>query len=99
MSKRCYSEYADHCWRFYARTPVFVASKAEEIDRLNWNACDAVYATLNSREKDAVLSVFRSNAKMKDAVSWTARMMKMSEGSVWRIVAKVEDKLAERRCL
>ena len=99
MSKKYYSEYADHCWRFYVKTPVLRHDKTSGGDKLNWSVCNEIYCTLNTLEKDVLLGVYRSNARLKEAVSYAAACLKIPESTAWRIIEKAQNHFAERRGL
>jgi hypothetical protein len=51
-----YSEYVQHCMKFYARhpNPKFKSSA----DKLNWNACEAALKGFTAQEQDILLNVY-----------------------------------------
>ena len=55
-----YSEYVQHCMRFYARHPR--PKFRSDADKQNWNACDSAMKGFTDKEQDILMTVYREGA-------------------------------------
>ena len=55
MARAFYSEYVNHCLRFYARhtNPKFKS----DADKQNWKACESAIGSFSDKEQDMLLCI------------------------------------------
>lgn len=97
MSRVFYSDYVNHCMRFYARhdKPKFHS----EADKHNWAACDNALKTFSDKERETLLTIYRSGDIIADNIYQLSRERGVSQDSIWKLVNELERKIAKRRGL
>ncbi len=97
MAKAFYSEYVNHCLRFYARhaDPKF-RTKA---DKLNWEACKNAIETFNTEDREILLLIYNGEDSVPNAVSEIARTNNVAPNTMWKLVNDLERKVATYRGL
>lgn len=102
-SKRYYTDYCNHLWRFYVRTPTFKErmDTAREADKRGFASCMKVFETLNTTETGVICEFHEMDVNIPfiDRVGMVASMMHISRNDVCQILARVNAKLAEARGL
>ena len=93
-----YSEYVRSCIRFYARCPAPNTFRSE-VDRKNWQACEAALAALPEIERNILLSIYGNGDTVPDNVFCAAKAMGMKQSKIWKLVDKLEREIAGRRGL
>lgn len=90
-----YSEYVNHCLRFYARhtKPIFHS----EADKKNWNACDNVLKSFSDSDRDMLLSIYTEGDTMPDNVYQMAKSKGIEQDTIWKLIGVLERKVAKRR--
>ena len=69
MSRTFYSEYVNHCLRFYARhdRPKFHS----EADKHNWAACDSALKSFSDNDRAMLLYIYREGDTVPEiSISW-----------------------------
>ena len=92
-----YSDYVQHCMRFYARHPQPHFHTNAELK--NWNACDFVMKGFTPSEKQIVLTVFRKNDTLSDNIYESALELNVNQDVIWELVSRAEKLIAKRRGL
>ena len=97
MSYEFYSEYVNHCLRFYARYehPALLS----DVDKRNWEACDNALREFTDREQDTLLTIYRGYDTLTDNIYQLARKQGVSQNSIWKLVKVLKKKVAEQRGL
>lgn len=94
-----YSEYANHCWRFYIQNltrPVTFKSEAFE---KNWESCDAVAKVYTPEEKNILTSVYSTRDLMGDNVYNAAKKHNVCQDLVWNLISDACLRFAKHRGL
>ncbi len=95
--KRFYSEYVNHCLRFYARHPH--PKFRSSADKENWKACEEAFKTFNDRDRSMLLRVYREGDTIPDNVYQTAKQEHIKQDVIWDLINQLEKKVAKRRGL
>ena len=97
MSRVYYSEYVNHCLRFYARyeKPEFHT----EAEKNNWAACDSAIKSFPDKEREMLLAIYREGDTIPDNIYQMSRAMGIRQDVIWKMVNKLEHKVAKRRGL
>lgn len=95
--KTFYSEYVQHCMRFYARHPH--PTFRSEADKLNWKACESAVKTFNRGEKDIIMTVYREGDTIPDNVYTVSIDLGIKQDIIWKLINELERKVAKRRGL
>ena len=92
-----YSEYVNHCLRFYARhqNPKF----RTEADKRNWMACEEAFDTFSESDQGTLLYIYREGDTVPDNIYQLAKSKGVSQDSIWKLVNELERKVANRRGL
>lgn len=97
MSRAFYSEYVNHCLRFYARHPNSKFKSAA--DKNNWAACDSAFKGFSDSEREMLLTIYREGDTIPDNVYQIAKSKGIKQDSVWKLINELERKVAKRRGL
>lgn len=92
-----YSEYVNHCLRFYARHPRPIFHS--DADKKNWFACDSAFKDFTPKERDRLLSIYREGDTIPDTVYQMSKSMGMKQDTLWKLINELERKVAKRRGL
>ena len=98
MAKAYYSDYVNHCLRFYARhnQPKF----DDEIDELNWLACERVLNDYTDEDKNIVIEIFSdNNPRLADTITTVSSGLNIKPSRLWTLVGDVTRKIAVERNL
>lgn len=95
--KTFYSEYVQHCMRFYARYPH--PEYRSEADKLNWNACDSAMKCFNEKDKEILLTIYREGDTIPDNIYKLSTEKNIKQDNLWKLVNVLERKVAKRRGL
>ena len=98
MAKTYYSEYVQHCMRFYARHPKPDYFRSD-IDKENWQACDRAMKSFTEESKDTLLYVYREADTIADNVYQIAKKKSIKQDSVWKLMGELERLVAKKRGL
>lgn len=92
-----YSEYVQHCMRFYARYPQ--PRFRTNADKLNWNACHDALKGFKPSEVDILTTVYRGGDTIPDNIYKVSVDRGIKQDIVWKLVNRLERKIAKRRNL
>lgn len=95
--KTFYSEYVQHCMRFYARHPQ--PTFRSDVDKQNWNACDSAINCFDDREKELLITIYREGDTIPDNIYRLSVDRNMNQDTIWHLLNKLERKVAKRRNL
>lgn len=97
MSRTFYSEYVNHCLRFYARheNPKF----RSDADKHNWKACDNALKSFSDNDREMLLYIYREGDTVPDNIYQLAKERNVSQDSLWKLVNEIERKVAKKRGL
>ena len=98
MSRAFYSEYVNHCMRFYARHDR-PAKFRSEADKQNWLACDSALKTFSEGDRFLLLTIYQEGDTVADTIYKMAKSHNVSQDVIWRLVGDLERKVAKRRGL
>lgn len=92
-----YSDYVNHCLRFYARhsRPIFHS----EADKKNWNACDSALKSFSDSDRDILLTIYIEGDTIPDNVYQMAKSKGIKQDTIWKLISELERKVAKRRGL
>lgn len=97
MSRNYYSDYADHCLKFYfvVAEPVF----HNEIDRLDWAAVHSVMTETSDTDKELLEKIFTSKEKrfISDRIKDISADIGLSENGIFSIVNRIRKQVAIAR--
>ena len=95
--KTFYSDYVQHCMRFYARheNPKFHS----DADKQNWNACDSAMKGFTAPERDILMTVYRAGDTIADNIYRAGIDFGIKQDTIWKLVNELERKIAKRRNL
>lgn len=92
-----YSEYVQHCMRFYARHPN--PKFRSDADKLNWNACKSALEGFTDDEQDILLTIYREADTIPENIHNISVARNMKQDSIWNLLNKLERRVAKRRGL
>lgn len=92
-----YSEYVQHCMRFYARHPR--VKFRSDADKQNWNACDNALKGFTDKERDILMAVYREGDTIPDNVYKLSVDRNIKQDTIWKLINELELKVAKRRNL
>lgn len=95
--KTFYSEYVQHCMRFYARFPQ--PKFRTDVDEKNWNACDQAIKDFTNKEQYILMSVYQGTETLPDNVYNLSTSQDIKQDTIWKLVNQLERKIAKRRGL
>jgi len=95
--KTFYSEYVQHCMRFYARHPR--PKFRSDADKQNWNACDNALKGFTDKERDILMAVYREGDTIPDNVYKLSVDRNIKQDTIWKLINELERKVAKRRNL
>ena len=95
--KTFYSEYVQHCMRFYARHPH--PTFRSEADKQNWKACENAVKSFNKGEQDIIMTIYREGDTVPDNVYMVSIDLDIRQDVIWKLINELERKVAKRRGL
>jgi predicted transcriptional regulator len=95
--KTFYSDYVNHCLRFYARhkEPEFKS----EADKLNWKACEEALEEFTPKNRETLLTIFENGDTIPDSVYTLSKNLGVKQDSIWKLLSDLERKTAKKRGL
>lgn len=97
MSRTFYTEYVNHCLRFYVRHPN--PKFKSDVDKHNWAACDKAFNSFSDSDRELLTEVYREGDTVADNVYHLAKSRGVKQETVWKLVGELERKVAKRRGL
>ena len=97
MSRAFYSDFANHCLRFYTRhkDPEF----HNEADKRNWEVCEEVLSQYPPREREILTFIYFEGDTIADNVYKISLAKGISQDTVWKLVNDIERQIATQRGL
>lgn len=95
--KTFYSEYVQHCMRFYARYPC--PKFHTGVDKQNWIACENALKSFNSNEREILIDVYRQGDTISDNIYKISINKKIEQKVIWKLIDDLEHKVAKKRDL
>lgn len=97
MSRSFYSDYVNHCLRFYARheKPEFHS----EADKNNWAACKEALDTFTASERTMLIEIYSNGDTIPDNVYQISKEKEIKQDTIWKLINELERKVAKRRGL
>lgn len=97
MARAFYSQYVNHCLRFYARyqKPKFHS----EADKHNWTACKDALKDFSEQDREMLLRIYRDGDTVADNVYQMSKDKDISQDTLWKLINELEYKIAKRRGL
>lgn len=93
-----YSEYVNHCLRFYSRYPKPNHFRSEA-DKKNWQACDNALKGFSDADRDMLITIYREGDTIPDNVYQMAKKLNIEQDNIWKLITELERKVAKRRGL
>lgn len=93
-----YSEYVNHCLRFYSRYPKPNRFRSEA-DKKNWQACDNALKGFSDADRDMLITIYREGDTIPDNVYQMAKKLNIEQDNIWKLITELERKVAKRRGL
>ncbi len=97
MTRTHYSDYVQHCLRFYARyeNPKF-RSEAEKHD---WSACERAFEGFSEKDREGLLYIYREKDTFPDNIYQWSKSSGVPQETIWKLVDKLEREVAKQRGL
>lgn len=95
--KTYYSDYIQHCMRFYARHPH--PDFHSDVDKQNWCACEYALRGFTDNARDMLLCVYREGDTIPDNVYKVSIDRHIKQDTIWKLINELERKIAKRRNL
>lgn len=92
-----YSEFVNHCLRFYVRYPS--PRFRTDAEKKNWLACDLALKSFSDADMELLTSIYRDGDTMSDSVFQMAKRNSISQDAIWKLIGELERKVAKRRGL
>lgn len=95
--KTYYSDFVNHCLRFYARHPE--AKFKSDTEKKNWLSCDSVLKDLSEADRKTLVAVYADGDTLSDCVFKQAKERGIKQDYIWKLISDIEHKIAKRRGL
>lgn len=95
--KTFYSEYVQHCMRFYVRHPQ--PRFCGTADKLNWFACDRAFKGFTDIEREILKKVYGDGDTLPDNVYKLSTERQLKQEVIWKLVSEIERRVARCRGL
>lgn len=97
MSKTFYSDFANHCLRFYTRhsNPEF----QNEADKRNWEVCRETLAEFSEKEREILTFIYYEGDTVADNIYRISLVKNIEQDKVWKLVNELERSIAIKRGL
>lgn len=97
MARSYYSNFVEHCMRFYARYPD--PKFKTKTDKLNWFACKKAIFEFSNREQEWIMEIYKNADTIPDNVYQLAQREKIDQDEIWKLLVLLEKKIAKTRGL
>lgn len=92
-----YSDYIQHCMRFYARHPH--PKFHSDTDKQNWYASENALKGFSDNERDILLFIYRESDTISNNVYRASVERNIKQDKIWALINELEHKIAKRRGL
>lgn len=89
-----YTEYVNHCLRFYSRHPNLTCYRSE-VDKKNWLACDRALNSFEEKDKVMLIAIYNEGDSVMDNVNKTAKKLNINRNVIWKSINDLERKVAK----
>lgn len=98
---RCYyTDYINHCVRFYLTTPVTLKMEGKKkSDILNWLAVQSVFSSMKEEDKQVLTEIYKSHYRLAEGVRMYCEKTGADEQKTWILITKTSAAIAKRRGL
>lgn len=97
MGKTFYSEYINHCLRFFARHPH--PNFRNDADKENWKACEKALKSFSNTDREMLIQIYAGGDTISDNIYTMAKEKGINQDALWKLVKELERKVAKRRGL
>ena len=97
MARAFYTEYVNHCMRFYTRHSKLCTDNS--VDVLNWQACEKALSNFSPDEQEILTFVYRERDTMSDNVYNISKEKRIKRNTIWNLIGKLELEIAKIRGL
>ena len=101
-SKRFYTDYCAHMWRFFILNRIAPVSLKEECDSRAYHSCKKIYDQLNREEQNIMEDVYSIDPytmRMTEIVLHVAQKRYCTANDIWRLLAYTNKAVAKIRGL
>lgn len=95
--KTYYSDFVNHCLRFYARHPE--PTFKSDTEKKNWISCDSVLKGLSETDREMLTAIYADGDTLPDCVFKQAKERGIRQDCIWKLIGDVERKIAKQRGL
>lgn len=97
MGRTFYSDYVNHCLRFYCRhpNPIFHS----DADKNNWLACESALSKYSDENKIMLISIYSDGDTVPDNVYRVATEKGIKQDGIWKLINELERDVAKCRRL
>ena len=96
--KTFYSDYTQHCMRFYARR-----ERPEQFptlaDRQNWEACETAVNKFCEQDREIIFKIYGNPDTLADNIYGISVEMGEPQDRFWKLIGDVEKAVAQERGL
>lgn len=93
-----YSEFVNHCIRFYVRYPQ--PRFHSDTDKKNWNACDNALKSFNDADKKTIFDIYNNGDDfLTESIACVAKARQCKPGAIWKLIEDFERRVAKKRGL
>lgn len=96
MSRAYYTDYVNHCMKFYTR---YSQPSGQSVESYNWLSCKKALATFSPEEQEILTFVYRERDTIQDNVYTIAKEKGIKQNRVWNLITELERKVAKLRGL
>lgn len=98
MPKTFYSQYVNHCLRFYTRYPKPKLFRSDA-DMLNWTACKNALEEFPEQDREMLLTIYRGGDTIADNVYQMSEDKGVAQDYIWKLINNLEYRIAKIRGL
>lgn len=98
MAKTFYTDYVQHCMRFFSRYPKPNHFRSEA-DKKNWNACNMALKEFSDVDRDILIGIYKEGDTIPDNIYQASKARKINQDTIWKLCDQLEHKVAKRRGL
>lgn len=97
MARAVYTEYVNHCMRFYTRHSKLNTNNLTDI--LNWQACEKALDKFSLDEQEILTFIYRERNTMANNVYNISKQKRIKQNTIWNLIGKLELEIAKIRGL
>ena len=99
MKKRFYTDFTEHCMRFYVTSPDIPPDFRSSADKENWMACRDALKEFKDDTQKTLVSIFSDKRPISDCISDYVEKTGTKSDTIWYLVRELERQIAEKRGL